>query len=149
MPALRYPYRTTFVAAEGLIAVSGLIGTALLATNTFVPDVAVLEPLGLHSWTLPGVWLFASVTLPSSIACWAAARHDPRAPEAVAVASALLLLELLVQLPFLGFDPLQPMMGVPALGVGALAHRARRTGWAAGQRVTATSSSIRSRLIAK
>ena len=128
------PFRRTFVVAEGLIAVNGVIGTVMLVTNTYVPDVSALRPLGLHSWTLPGLWLFASVAAPSAVASWAAARRHDRAPEAVIVASGLLLVELLVQLPFLGFDPLQPIMGVPALVLAALALRARRDGWRGGVR---------------
>ena len=127
-----WPFRRTFVVAEGLIAVNGVIGTAMLVTNTYVPDVSVLRPIGLHSWTLPGLWLFASVAAPSAMACRAAARRHARTPEAVLLASGLLLVELLVQLPFLGFDPLQPVMGVPALVLAGLALRARRDGWRPG-----------------
>ena len=130
-PASRggYPFRRTFVVAEGLIAVSGVAGTIMLFTNTFVPDVSALRSLGLHSWTLPGIWLFVSVVAPSVVASWRAARRLRRAPEAVMLASALLVVELVVQLPFLGFDPLQPIMGVPALILAGLAVRARRDGW--------------------
>src|SRR5690348_5292712 len=102
--ARAYPFRRTFVVAEALIAVNGAIGTVMLLTNTFVPDVSVLSPLGLHTWTLPGLWLFASVAAPSAFASWAAARRHDRAPVAVLCASTLLLVELLVQIPFLGFD---------------------------------------------
>lgn len=130
-PATGYPFRRTFVAADGLIAASGLAGTVMLLTNTYVPDVSALRSLGLHSWTLPGLWLFASVAAPSALASLLAARRHERAPEAVMLASTLLVVELVVQLPFLGFDPLQPIMGVPALVLAGLAVRARRDGWRA------------------
>jgi len=138
--ARTYPFRRTFVIAEALIAVNAVIGTIMLLTNTFAPDVSVLRPLGLHSWTLPGLWLFASVAAPSAWAGWAAARRHDRAPEAVVLASVLLLVELLVQVPFLGFDPLQPVMGVPALVLAALALRARRNGWRSGSNRSTTAS---------
>ena len=123
------PYRRLFVIAEAVIGGNALLGTALLLTDTFTPDVSVLAPLGLHSWVLPGLWLFASVAVPSGWACRAALLRSAKAPEVVLVASAALLVELAVQLPFLGFDPLQVVMGVPALALAFVAVDARRRGW--------------------
>jgi hypothetical protein len=55
--------------------------------------------LGLSSWALPGVWLTASVVVPSAAAAYLAWRGSPSAPRAVMVASTLLAVELLVQIP--------------------------------------------------
>ena len=125
----RHPFRRTFVAGEAVVGVCGLAGTWQLMTGTYAPDVAVLRPLGLESWRLPGVWLFATVAAPSGAAAWLAWRRSHLAPAAVLVASGLLAVELLVQVPFLGFNPLQVAFGVPAVALGGLALRAKRTGW--------------------
>lgn len=127
----RHPWRRTFVVAESAIAASALLGTVMLLTGTAVPDVGQLSSLGLHSWVLPGLWLAASVAVPSAAAAWAAVVRWPGTPAVVLVASALLLVELGVQVPFLGFDPLQVIMGVSAVGLAALAWHARRQGWVA------------------
>jgi hypothetical protein len=127
--ARRYPFRRTFVATEAVIGVSALAGTWMLLTDTYTPDVAVLEPLGLDSWTLPGVWLFASAAAPALTAAWLAWQKSGLAPAAVLTASSLLAVELLAQIPFLGLDPLQAFMGVPAVVMAGLALRARSTGW--------------------
>ncbi len=127
-----YPFRGVFVAAESLICAGAVAGTWQLLTDTFTPDVAVLKPLGLRTWRLPGLWLFATAAAPAGAAAWLAWRRSPRAPDAVLSASALLALELGVQIPFLGLNPLQPAVGVPAAALAGLALRARRSGWAAG-----------------
>lgn len=127
--AQEYPFRRTFSAAEALISVCGLAGTWQLLTQTYAPDMAVLEPIGLHSWTLPGLWLFATVAAPAGAAAWLAWWKSDLTPAAVLVANGLLLLELGVQIPFIGFSPLQVAFGVPALALGALALRARNAGW--------------------
>lgn len=127
--ASRYPFRRTFTATEAVIGVSALAGTWMLLTDTYTPDVAVLEPLGLDSWALPGVWLFASAAAPALTAAWLAWRKSDLAPAAVLAASGLLAVELLAQIPFLGLDPLQAIMGVPAVAMAGLALRARTAGW--------------------
>jgi hypothetical protein len=45
------------------------------------------------------------------------------------VASALLALELLVQIPFLGFSILQLIFGTVAIGMAVVGLLARRAGW--------------------
>ena len=75
---------------------------------------------------LPGLWLLAPTAAPSTAAAVLAWRRSPLAPTAVLVASAVLALELLVQIPFLGFSILQAVFGAIAIGMAALALLARR-----------------------
>ena len=126
------PFRWVFVALESFILVGALSGAVQLWTGTFAPPVEDLEPLGLDSWRLPAVWLFASVAVPSAVAALAALRRWPRTPDVVLVASALLLVEVLVQVPFVGPSVLQAVMGGFAVLLGALAWTARRHGWSTG-----------------
>jgi hypothetical protein len=123
------PFRWAFVALEAFIFVGALSGAVQLWTGTFAPPVEDLEPLGLDSWRLPALWLFASVAVPSAVAVVAALRRWPRTPDVVLVASALLLIEVTVQIPFVGPSVLQAVMGGLALLLGALALVARRHGW--------------------
>jgi len=123
------PFRKTFFLIESLVASGGLMGTAQLLTGTFTPPVGALEPIGLSSWMLPGLWLFATVTVPSAGAAMLAWRRSPLAPPVVLLASATLALELLVQIPFLGLSVLQAVFGTIAIVMAALALRARRAGW--------------------
>jgi hypothetical protein len=121
-------HRTTYLVAAGLIGVSGLVGTVQLVTGTFTPPVEDLEALGLDSWVLPGVWLFASVVVPWTLAGALAWRRHPAAPIAVLVACVALAVELAVQIPFVGFSPFQLVLGAVALLVGRVAWRARPQG---------------------
>jgi hypothetical protein len=109
-----------------MVALGGAAGAVQLVTGTFTPPVSDLAPLGLTSWVLPGLWLFASVAVPWSFAALLAWRRSPRAPLAVLVACGLLVLELLVQIPFVGPSALQAVMGSVAVVLGVLAVRARR-----------------------
>ncbi len=122
------PYRWVFVGVEAFVLLGALSGVVQLWSGTYAPPVSDLEPLGLDSWRLPAVWLFASVALPSAVALLAALRRWPRTPEIVMVASALLLVEVLVQVPFVGPSVLQAVMGTIALALGGLAWHALRTG---------------------
>ena len=114
---------------ESLVAVGGVMGTVQLLTGTFTPPVSVLEPIGLSSWVLPGLWLFGTVVVPSATAAVLAWRRSAYAPPVVLLASATLALELLVQIPFLGPSLLQAVFGTIAIAMAILAHRARRSGW--------------------
>ena len=126
--ARRYPHRWVFVVVEAIVALGGAAGAVQLATGTFTPPVADLEPLGLTSWTLPGLWLFASVAVPSAAAATLAWRRSARAPAAVLVSSGLLAVELLVQIPFIGPSTLQAVFGTVAIAMAALAVHARSSG---------------------
>lgn len=88
-----------------------------------------LEPLGLDSWVLPGLWLFAAVAVPWTVVAVLAVRRRPVAPVAALVACGLLLFELVVQIPFVGPSPLQAVLGIVAVALAVVALRARRAGW--------------------
>ena len=130
-PVIRpYEFRRIFVPVQAVVAVGGLSGTWQLWTGTYAPPVSALEPLGLDTWRLPAVWLFCSVAVPSTVALVAAVRRHPRAPEAVLAASGLMLVEVSVQVPFVGPSALQAVFGGIALGMGSLAIIAlRRRSW--------------------
>jgi hypothetical protein len=122
-----FPFRWTIVVVQSLVALGGLAGSIQLLAGLATPPVSVISPLGLSSWALPAAWLFSTVALPSALAAWLAWRRSPRAPAAVLLASALLAIELLVQIPFFGVSVLQLIFGAVAIGmavVGLLARRA-------------------------
>jgi hypothetical protein len=119
-------HRTVYLAAAGLIGISGLVGTVQLLTGAFTPPVEDLEPLGLESWVLPGLWLFTSVVVPWSAAGVLAWRRHPGTPTAVLVACGALMVELAVQIPFVGFSPFQLVLGAAAVVLGRKAWLDRR-----------------------
>jgi hypothetical protein len=107
-------------------AVVAMVGSLQLLTGRFTPPVSDLEALGLHSWALPGLWLAATVAVPCTVAAVLALRRSPATGSAAVVAAGLLALELVVQIPFVGPDPLQAVMGLVALGLGVTGILARR-----------------------
>jgi hypothetical protein len=127
--SINFPFRRTIVAVETVIGLAGLAGSIQLLAGVATPEVSVLSPLGLSSWSLPAGWLFLSVAVPSSLAGWLAWRRSLWAPPAVLLASALLAIELLVQIPFLGFSVLQLIFGTVALGMAVVGLLARSAGW--------------------
>ena len=108
--------------AESFVAVGGLVGAIQLFTGTSAPPISDLERLGLSSWDLPALWLLATTTVPASIAAWLAWHRSPSAPRAVQGASLALVIELFVQIPFLGPSPLQAVFGVLAVTMATLAR---------------------------
>jgi hypothetical protein len=126
---INLPFRRTIVVVESLVGLGGLAGSVQLLAGVATPPVSVLSPLGLSSWALPAGWLFLTVALPSALAAWLAWRRSPWAPAGVLLASALLAIELLVQIPFLGFSVLQLIFGTVALGMAVVGLLARKAGW--------------------
>jgi hypothetical protein len=126
---INLPFRRTIVVVESLVSLGGLAGSAQLLAGVATPPVSVLSPLGLSSWALPAGWLFVTVALPSALAAWLAWRRSPWAPAGVLLASALLAIELLVQIPFLGFSVLQLIFGTVAIGMAVVGLLARKAGW--------------------
>jgi len=124
-----FPFRRTIVVVETLVGLGGFAGSMQLLAGVATPPVSVLRPLGLSSWTLPALWLFLTVAFPSGLAAWLAWRRSRWAPVAVLVASALLVTELLFQIPFLGFSILQLIFGTVAFGMAVVAFLARKAGW--------------------
>jgi hypothetical protein len=128
-------HRHEFIVVESVVAVGALAGTWQLVTGTGTPPVSDLAPLGLTTWVLPGVWLFVSVAVPSSVAAWMAWRRAAGTPATVLTASAALGVELVVQLPFVGASWFQPAFGVIAIWMAASAARARLSQtWTGGPR---------------
>jgi hypothetical protein len=127
--SISYPFRRAIVVIETLVALGGLAGSIQLLAGVATPPVSALRPLGFSSWTLPAGWLFLSVAVPSGVAAWLAWRRSAWAPAAVLLASALLVIELLVQIPFLGFSILQLIFGAVAIGMAVVAILAHRSGW--------------------
>jgi hypothetical protein len=127
--SISHPFRPTIVVVETLVGLGGLAGSIQLLAGAATPPVSVLTPLGLSSWTLPAGWLFITVAVPSGLAAWLAWRRSVWAPVAVLLASALLVTELLVQIPFLGFSILQLIFGTVAVGMAVVGLLARRGGW--------------------
>ena len=125
---IAFPYRRTFVAVETALAISGVAGAAQLWEGTYAPPISNIESLGMESWRLPAVWLFSSVAVPSTVAAVAALRRWPRTPVVVLAASGLLLVEVVVQIPFVGPSVLQAVFGGVAVTMGSLALVAHRSG---------------------
>lgn len=119
--------RGALLGLSGFTALAALGGAGLLVAGTFTPPVSDLDPLGLDSWLLPGLWLAASVAVPCGVTAVLAWRRSARTGLAALVAAALLAVELLVQIPFVGLDLLQAVMGVVAVALAVLGTRARRT----------------------
>ena len=120
-------HRRELLTIESAMAVFGLGGGVMLIAGRATPPIEWLAPLGLSSWVLPGVWLTASVAVPSASAAYLAYRRSGRTPAAVFVASALLGVELVVQIPFLGLNGLQAAMALIGGTAAGLAWRARGT----------------------
>jgi hypothetical protein len=114
---------------EAVVALGGPLGTIMLVAGVGTPPLSAISWLGLSSWVLPGLWLFASVVVPSAVAAVLAATGSRWAPFAVLAASGGLVVELAVQIPFLGFSAFQPVFGVIAVVLGVLALLARDAGW--------------------
>jgi hypothetical protein len=123
------PLRRTIVVVQTLVSLGGLAGSIQLLAGAATPPVSALSPLGLSSWRLPAAWLFLSVAVPSGLAAWLAWRRSVWTAPAVLLASTLLAIELLVQLPFLGFSTLQLIFGAVAIGMAIVGLLARRAGW--------------------
>ena len=76
----RRPWRRTFVAVEGLVALGGAAGTVQLLAGIATPPDSALDPFerfGVSGWGLPALWLFVSVAVPSAVAAAAASTDLP------------------------------------------------------------------------
>lgn len=122
-------WRRTAGVISGLTAAAAGAGSVQLLTGTFTPPVSDLRPLGLDSWVIPGLWLAASVAVPCAGTALLAWRRSRWMGPAAIGAGALLAVELVVQVPFVGFDPLQGVMGMVAISLVGLGwSSARRSG---------------------
>jgi len=117
------PWRRTIIAVESLVCLAAVEGAVQLFAGIATPPDSRL-PFGLTNWVLPGLWLLGSVAAPSGAAALMAVRRSAHAPQAVLVASMLLVVELVVQIPFLGASWLQAGFTVVALAMAATARSA-------------------------
>lgn len=125
-PALRW--RRTLGATALLTSAAAAVGSVQLMAGVFTPPVSDLSSLGLQSWVLPGLWLAASVALPCAATAFLARKCSPWLGAAAVGSGALLLVELAVQIPFIGLDPLQAVMAAVAVfmaSLGFVSHRTR------------------------
>lgn len=127
-----FSFRRTIAALSAFVFVGAVSGVVQLWFGLAAPPVSDLDALGLDSWRLPALWLLATVTIPCGVTCFAALRRRAWAPRAAAVAAVLLLIEVTVQIPFLGPSALQAIMGavgLALLGLGLVASH--RGSWSA------------------
>ncbi|TAK68631.1 MAG: hypothetical protein EPO13_11075 [Actinomycetota bacterium] len=89
-------WRRTLGITAAATSVAAVAGSVQLVTGTFTPPVSDLEPLGLTSWVVPGMWLAASVALPCAITAVMAWRRSTRLGLAAVGSGVLLLVELVV-----------------------------------------------------
>jgi hypothetical protein len=123
-----WPYRRLLMVLEGLIALSAFAGSVQLMVSGGGPFDADL-PLGLPNWLVSGLWLFSLVAVPAAVAAWLCWRRSPHGLTAVLIASAGLGVDVVAQIPFIGWNVLQLVFGLIALAMALLALDARRRGW--------------------
>ncbi len=122
------PLRVPMLGIEAVMATASAAGAVQLAIGVGTPPVGSL-PFGLTSWVLPGLWLFVSVCVPSAVVTWLLFRRDRRAPVAVVAACGALGVELVTQIPFVGYSWLQAGCGGLGGAAALAAVTARRRGW--------------------
>ena len=123
------PRRWTVLAVlAGLTSLAAWVGAGQLVLGVFTPPVDDLDGLGLESWLLPGLWLAASVAVPCLVLAVAAWRAESWTPRCAQLAAALLLVELVVQVPFVGPDPFQAVVAVVAAALALLGHQPKIDG---------------------
>lgn len=114
-------------AVLGLSAAYGGAGLLLGLPGFALPEED-LQPLGLHSWVLPGLGLLAVVAAPMLLGAWAWLRRWSGAQHLAEVCCVLLLGWLCLQLLVIGFtEPVQWLTLALALALTAvtvLGHRA-------------------------
>lgn len=114
-------------AVLGLAALYGGTGL-LLDLPGFAPPEDELQPLGLHSWALPGLALLVVVAAPLLVGAWAWLRRWPAAQHLAEVGCVLLLGWLCLQFLVIGLEePVQWLTLALALALAlcvVLGHRA-------------------------
>ncbi len=118
-------FRAVFVVTWAVTCVGAVGGSISMIIGQGTPPLSAIEPLGLDSWVLPGLWLLASVAVPAAVVVVLAWRRSARTPAAVLIASGVLAIELAVQVPFVGPSVLQAVFGAVAVTMAALAWAAR------------------------
>ena len=120
-----YPFRQLMNIIEIVLGAGAAAGAMQLLAGVATPPNDQL-PFGLHSWTWPAVWLLATVCVPSVVAAVALSRRSASGPALVLVATVLLGVELLVQIPFIGLSWLQLVVGMLGASAAGMAIVARR-----------------------
>jgi hypothetical protein len=114
--------RSSLIWLELLVGIGAMYGTVMLVTDAWHLPVRDLQPLPLHSWVVPGLALFAVVTVPmiaAAIEVYWRLRHAAD----LSLAAGLLLVGWIgVQLLVIGPQMwLQPAMLVGGLTIAGLA----------------------------
>ena len=121
-----YAFRRSMGAIEIALAAAAAVGVVQLGAGIATPPDSQL-PFGLDSWAWPAVWLFATVCVPSVVAAVALSRRARSGPSLVIVATVLLAIELLVQIPFVGLNWLQLVVALVGATAATMAVVARTT----------------------
>lgn len=121
-----HPVITTF---GGLIAVAAWAGAVGLLTGVIDFGAAITARLPFHSAVFAGIALAVVVAVPMTVTAWLGLRNRPQWRDAGAVAGALLIGWIVVQLAVVQtFSWLQPVMalaGLTALTCALLSGRDR------------------------
>lgn len=123
-PRTEYAFRRSMGVIEVVLAAAATVGVVQLLADVGAPPDSDI-PFGLHSWIWPAIWLLVMVLLPSAHAAFALLRRWGSGPALVLMASALLAVELLVQIPFVGPSWLQLGVGLLGASAATMAVRAR------------------------
>lgn len=121
-----YAFRRSMEAIEIGLAAAAAVGAIQLAAGVATPPDSQL-PSWLHSWVWPAIWLLATVCVPSAFAAIALLRRANLGPSLVLVAAALLGIELIVQIPFVGLNWLQLVVALCGATAAAMAVVVRIT----------------------
>jgi hypothetical protein len=107
---------------ELVVGIGAMYGAVMLVTDAWHLPVNDLRPLPLHGWVVPGLVLFAVVTVPM-IAAAIAVSSDLRPAADLSLAAGLLLVGwIAVQLLVIGPQMwLQPAMAVGGVAIAGLA----------------------------
>jgi len=119
-----YAFRRSMTVIEITLATAAAIGAVLFFADVAVPPDDQL-PSGLDNWVWPAIWLIGTVCVPSAIAAIALSRRASSGPLLVLLATALLGVELVVQIPFVGLSWLQLLVALSGVSAAVMAIVAR------------------------
>jgi hypothetical protein len=114
--------RSSLIWLELLVGIGAIYGAVMLVTDAWHLQVSDLRPLPLHSWVIPGLALFAVVTVPMIAAAIAIYRGVRHAADLSLAAGLLLVGWIGVQVLVIGPQMwLQPAMLIGGLAIAGLA----------------------------
>jgi hypothetical protein len=125
--ALRY----ALIWLELFVAVGAVYGAIMLMTDSWHLPAQDLRPLPLHSWVLPGLALFALITVPMSVAA-IGVYWDTRRAGQLSIGAGLglvgwILLQLLVIGPQMWLQAFMLVCGLAIAALGWIWHARRRS----------------------